>query len=605
MEKQISELLINIIKENYDIEIDDIKLEIPPKKDLGDFAFGCFLLSKELKKNTNEIAKGVADFLTSPQPSSLRGEGVWKNNNYIVVDLIESALAFWPYVNIKVNKWIFTDKFLELIKGTGTQRNTLLEQNNKKTIYIDYIWTNVWKPLHIGHMCTPNQGQVIINIYKKLWYNVVSDSHIGDWGIIFGKLIKAYTLWWDENKLKENAVEHLFELYIRATSEAEENPDLDQEYRSEFKKLSEGNSDSVLLWESFTKYSIESMQNQLNRINVKPNYNIWESFYEWLNLPKIEDYPDLKYNMSDIVNELVEKWIATKNEDNSVGIVFDDDKKTPSCILQKRDGTHGYLASELSAIKYRMDNWSLEKIVYFVDVRQSLHLKQAFITAEKAWWLGKTELIHAGNWFISLKDWAMSSRKWRIIKLDKLLDEAEERAKKIILEKRDDLSAEELENLSRIIWIGAIKYWYLKKSRETDVIFDWDEFMTFDWNSGPYIQYAYVRWVRILEKYDDKHVSIIDSDLWEFTFSEEVDLVKMLLNYNKVLDETLQKNMPSILCSYAYSLTKSFSSFYNNVHILNEEDENKQYLRILLIKEFTKILKESFNLLWIEMPEKM
>jgi len=578
MKKEIISLITKIIKENYKLDIENIKLEIPPKKNLGDFAFACFILSKDLKNNPIEIAKEFSIILND-------------------LDLIESANPAWPYVNIKVDKSIFTKKFLDFINKDSK------DSTNFKTIFVDYIGTNVWKPLHIGHMCTPNQWQVIINIYKKLWYNVVSDSHIGDWGIIFGKLIKAYRLWWDENKLKDNAVEHLFELYIKATAEAEKDSSLDEEYRNEFKKLSRGNSDSILLWEAFTKYSIESMQNQLNRLYVKPDYNIWESFYEWINLPKIENFPDLKYNMGEIVDELIEKNIATKNEDNSVWIVFWDDEKIPSCILQKRDWTHGYLASELSAIKYRMENWNPEKIIYFVDNRQSLHLKQAFIIAKKAWWLKNSELIHAANWFISLKDWAMSSRKWRIIKLDKLLDEAENRAKKIILEKRDDLSDDELNKLSKIIWIWAIKYGYLKKSRETDVIFDWDEFMTFDWNSGPYIQYAYVRGIRILER--AKSPGSLEPGLGKFEFPEEIEIIKLLLDYENVLKETLMKNMPSILCNYAYNLTKAFSSFYNNVHILNEQDKNKQNLRILLVQSFTKTLKETFNLLWIEMPEKM
>lgn len=578
MEKQISELLIKKIKEKYNIDLDDIKLEVPPKKDLGDFAFGCFMLSKELKKNPAQIAEELVGYI--------------KEDN-----LIDDVNSAWPYLNIKVNKSIFTKQFLDLLNKDS------IKKEEKGTIVIDYIWTNVWKPLHIGHMCTPNQGQVLINVYKRLWYNVIWDSHIGDWGIIFGKLIRAYTLWWNEEKLKENAIDHLLELYIKATSEAEKHSHLDEEYRNEFKKLSEGDDESIKLWESFTRYSIDAMQSQLSRLNVQPYYNIWESFYEWLWLPKMEGFPDLKYDMKSIVKELIEKKIAIKNEDWSVWVIFDEKLKIPSCILQKRDWTHGYLASDLAAIKYRMDNWNPEKIIYFIDVRQQLHLKQAFLIAKNAWWLSDTELFHAYNWFISLKDWAMSTRTWKIIKLDKLLDESENRARNIILEKRDDLSENELKELSRIIWIWAIKYGYLKKSRETDVIFDWDEFMTFEWNSGPYIQYAYVRWIRILEKCNTNIKQNLENI--DFVYNEEIELVKLLLNYDKVLEEVALKNMPHILCSYSYNLTKAFSSFYNNVHILNEEDESKKSLRILLVTKFTQILKESFELLWIEMPEKM
>ena len=581
MEQQIADLLKEKIKENYDIVLDNIKLEVPPKKELWDFAFGCFVLSRDLKKNPAQIAMEVSGLIKDEA-------------------LIEEAITAWPYVNIRVSKTIFTDLFNDIYSDIDSFLN---EKDNSKTIVIDYIWANVWKPLHIGHMCTPNQGQVLVNLYRKLGYTVIADSHIGDWGIIFGKLILAYKLWWDENKLKENAIDHLLELYIKITEEAEKKWDeIEQKTRDEFKLLSEWNIESVELWREFTKYSIEATQTQLDRLNIKADYNIGESFYEGLWFPKMEDYPDLKENMQVIVAELIKKEIATKNDDNSVWVIFPDEEKIPSCILQKRDWTHGYLASDLASIKYRMYNWNPEKIVYFVDVRQALHLKQAFTIAKKAWWLDKTELFHASSWFISLKDWAMSTRKGRIIKLDKLLDEAEQRARKIILEKRDDIDWEELDKISKIIWIGAIKYGYLKKSRETDVVFDWDEFMSFEGNSWPYIQYAYVRAIRILEKFGSK---LDDNNIGEFELAEEVELVKAISNYNEAKEKTAKNNTPHVLCKYAYDLTKTFNSFYNNVHILNETDESKKFIRLKLINLFSITLKDCFAVLGIDMPEKM
>ncbi|MDD3646191.1 MAG: arginine--tRNA ligase [Candidatus Gracilibacteria bacterium] len=586
MEKEIIKLLKQKINENYSIELDEIKLENPPKKDLGDFAFGCFVLSKDLKKSPAQISQELA--------------GIIKNE-----DIIEEASAAGPYLNIKVSKSIFTNSFYMLYNYLYNDKNYFtgnIDLYKGKTVVIDYIGANVGKPLHIGHMCTPNQGQAIINVYRKLGYKVIADSHIGDWGIIFGKLIKAYKLWGNEEKLHENAIEHLLELYVKATDEAEKHSHLDEDYRNEFKLLSEGNLESVGLWREFTKYSIDAAQVQLDRLHIKPDYNIGESFYEGLGLPKMEDYPDLKYDMHSIVEELIKKGIATQNEDGSVGVVFDEEEKIPSCVLQKRDGTHGYLASDLAAIKYRMENWAPEKIVYFVDVRQQLHLKQAFTIAKKVGWLGNTELMHAYNGFISLKDGAMSTRKGRIIKLDKLLDEAEERAKKILLEKRDDITGSELEELSKIIGIGAIKYGYLKKSRETDVVFDWDEFMSFEGNSGPYIQYAYVRAVRILENYGK---SLSEENIGSLELSEEVELVKAIGSYFFILEKTKDTAMPHHLCAYAYDLTKTFNAFYNNVPVLNETDESKKMIRLKLVKLFSLVIKDCFNLLGIDMPEKM
>ncbi|MCP4524152.1 MAG: arginine--tRNA ligase, partial [Candidatus Gracilibacteria bacterium] len=352
---------------------------------------------------------------------------------------------------------------------------------------------------------------------------------------------------------------------------------------------------------------ITAMNKLLERLHVQPDFNIGESFYEGIGLKKMGDNPDLTLDMHQLVQGLIEKDIATKNNDQSVGVVFSDESKLPSCILQKRDGTHGYLASDLACIYYRMQYWAPSKIIYFVDLRQKLHFEQAFEIAKQANWLkrgkeDKTELIHAYNGFISGKDGAFSSRKGNIIKLGDLLDESEVRAKNIILEKRDDISGAELDDLSKIIGIGAIKYGYLKKSRDTDVIFDWDEFMTFEGNSGPYIQYAYVRAKRILEKYGNDLPSHVSGS---FDTDFEVELVKKLTTYQSILEKTKETNMPHHLCKYTYELTKIFNSFYNSVHILNETDEEKKVLRLQLVDVFSKSLKEVFFILGIEMPEKM
>ena len=197
----------------------------------------------------------------------------------------------------------------------------------------------------------------------------------------------------------------------------------------------------------------------------------------------------------------------------------------------------------------------------------------------------------------------MSTRKGRIIKLDALLDEAENRAKKIILEKRDDIKWEELKELSKKIWIWAIKYWYLKKNRESDIIFDWEEFMSFEGNSWPYIQYAYVRAIRILEKENYNSEDKVNNS--SFESSSEIDLAKKIMNFNNILQESTIWNYPHIICEYSYDLTKSFSNFYNNISVKDEKNQNYKKLKLILVDSFAKTLKESFEILGIEMPEKM
>jgi arginyl-tRNA synthetase len=585
MKEKVSKYLENLLVREYNISSITINLENPPKKDMWDVAFGCFVLAKELKKSPMDIANELKNIIENDENKI---EEIW------------SLEVAGPYLNIYLNAASYAASFCDMM-NTGLYWE--VDANKDTVIYVDYIGANVGKPLHIGHMCTPTQWQVIINVFKKLWYKVISDSHIGDWGIIFWKLIVAYKKYWDEKKLAENAVEHLFELYVTISADAEIDGELEIEFRDTFKRLSSWDIEMKNIWARFTKSSIEAMNIQLSRLFVYPDYNIWESFYEWIGLLKMEEYPDLKYSMKDIVEELIEKNIATKNDDGSVWVVFPEEMSIPSCILQKRDGTHGYLASDLASVKYRMDNWNPKKILYFVDVRQQLHLKQAFTISKIAWWLTDeaTEITHAHNWFISLKDGAMSTRKGKIIKLEKLLDEAEKRAGDIIIEKRDDISQEKLESLSKIIGTGAIKYGYLKKSRTSDSIFDWDEYMSFDGNSGPYIQYAYVRAQKILKK------SWMSPEFKNLVLKtpEEITLVKHILEFKKIIDDMSWDYYPHILCQYVYDMTKKFSSFYNNVQILSEENQQSKLSRLALLDWFSIILEESFDILGISLPLEM
>jgi len=570
----INEIILNL----YWISNTDFKIETPPKKDLWEYCIWFFVLSKNIKKSPIVIALEIKEIL--------------EKNTYI-----SSLNIAWPYLNINLKYDFYTDIFLnnplEIIKIWSWEK-----------VVVDYIGVNIWKPLHIGHMCTPNQWQTTCNLYRLLWFDVIWDSHIWDWGIIFGKLIYAFKKWWNENNLKQNPVDYLLELYIKVTSEAEVNPDIEDDIRFEFKKLSQRDEINISLWIKFTRYSLDAMQIQLDRLWVKSTYDIWESFYEWIWLPKMWDFPDLTYDMSYLVQDLINKQIATKNDDNSVGVIFDEKTKIPSCILQKRDWTHGYLASDITAVKYRKDNFNPKKIIYHIDVRQSLHLEQVFEISKKARYSENIELIHASNWFISLKTWAMSSRKWNIIKLDLLLDEAISRAKDIILQKSTDLNEKEIKEIRAIIWIWAIKYWYLSKSRTTDVIFDWDEFLSFEWNSFPYVAYSYVRAKKIIEKawLWDKDLNIIN---WNFYSNSQINLFKEIYSINEVLFNVYENITHHNLVWYVYNLSKNFSVFYNEINILNEEDISKKKINIKLINLYIWALETIFDILAIKLPNKM
>lgn len=305
--------------------------------------------------------------------------------------------------------------------------------------------------------------------------------------------------------------------------------------------------------------------------------------------------------MKDIVKELVKKGVATQNEDGSVGVVFPEETKIPSCVLQKKDGTGLYLTSDLAAIKYRMTNgWNPSKIIYCVDSRQQLHLKQAFTIARMAWpELEHTELFHAFNGFIKLKEGAMSTRKGTVIFLSDLITEGFSRTKAIIEEKGQSLSDSDIEAIS----IGAIKYSYLAQDREKDVVFDWDKALSFEGNSGPYIQYSYVRAKNIIDKAGG--IGAFESE--KLTLSEyDRACLRRLSFFDKAVQDSASKYKPHILATYCYELASEFNAFYvHTPKILEEKDVNIRNFRLALIAKIGDTLEKGFALLAIEMPERM
>ena len=372
--------------------------------------------------------------------------------------------------------------------------------------------------------------------------------------------------------------------------------------------------ENVELWKRFTSLSITEIETKLGLLNVHATYNIGESFYEGLGLPRPndEDYPNLEYNMKEIVKELIEKGIATDNsiatngEDKSVGVVFPEESKLPSCILQKKDGTWLYLTSDLAAIKYRLTNgWNPSKIIYSVDVRQQLHLRQAFTIAKAAWpelmeWV---ELFHAYNGFIKLKEGAMSTRHGTVIFLEELIKQGNEKTAEILAEKGRTWEKVLSANDIQAITVGAIKYSYLTQDREKDVVFDWDKALNFEGHSWPYIQYAYVRARKISDTEMENH----DRDDEDLTLSVyDKALMQVLSRFEEALDMTARTYKPHHLALYAYDLAWEFNSFYvHTPKILEEENQNLKQFRLALVEKTAKTLEKSLDLLGIQMPSEM
>lgn len=573
----VDQLLLDIVVQTFpEASGTQLSLDIPPRRELGDFALGVFSLAKITHLAPPAIAERLAGAIRN-----------WS-------DYFHNVTILGGYVNFCLTPHAWTELLSDLSTEDKPTRN--------ETIVVDYIGANVGKPLHIGHLCTPSIGQSLINTYRFLGYNVIWDNHWWDWGGIFGKLIAAYKLFWNKQELEKSPIEYLLKLYIDITAKSEEDEEIAQRCRDEFKKLSEWDPTSVELWKEFVSYSIQAVNTINKTINVQSDYNIWESFYEWLYLPRLENNPPLQYSMKDIISELLKEWIATKNEDGSVWIIFPEDSKLPSSVLQKKDWTSLYLTSDLAAIKYRLTNgWNPVKIIYCTDMRQQLHFRQLFWVAKSVWSdiLNSRELIHAYNWFIRLKEGAMSTRKGIIIRFQDLIDEGYKRTDEILKSKWADLSQEDI----KAVTIAAIKYSYLSVDREKDVVFDWDKALNFEGNSGPYIQYAYVRAKNIIEKAGKYNMSIQD-DLNLSIY--DTSCLRKLTFFEKAVVDTAAKYKPHILATYCYELASEFSSWYAHTpKVLEEPDIELRNFRLALVERVRDTLKKGFELLAIEMPGKM
>lgn len=550
-----------------------------PKAELGEFCINIFALAKTLSRAPNEISAIIADELQNYEKT------------------ITKVTATGGYVNFFLTNSWWCD-FFQSISG--------LPHFPKKneTVVVDYIGMNVGKPPHIGHICTPLLGQAVINACKFVGYDTIGDSHLGDWGSLFGKLIVGFQKYGDEKKLSEDAITHLLEVYVAINADIENFQEVAEQCRETFRELSQGNPEYIALWKKFTTATISTNAKILDLMHIHQDVNIGESFYEGRNLPGTQEVPPLVYDMKSIVDELIEKGIATKNDDGSVGVIFPEETKMPSTILQKKDGTNLYLTSDLATIKYRLTNgWNPVKILYFVDVRQSLHLKQAFWIAKKTWpdLTDGVDFVHAANGAIVLPEGAMSTRKGNIIRLDALVDGGFSRVKKILEEKgRSGENALCDEDITEIT-IAAIKYSYLSQDRERDVVFSWDKALNFEGNSGPYIQYAYVRANKIVQM-----AEILDFSCSENLQPYDKKLIAKLSEFEGKILDVVARSKPHILAHYAYELAGDFNAFYvQTPKILEETDENLKNFRLHLVKKTASTLRDAFEILGIKMPTEM
>ncbi len=567
IEKQIADIFKRTVDALYgEQELRAIDITMATNEKFGDFQTNFAMVnSKVLKSNPRAIAENVV-------------------NNLVENNLIEKVEIAGPgFINI-----FLKEEFLgEVVKTISKEKYDFSFLDREGDVIIDYSSPNIAKRMHIGHLRSTIIGDSIKRIYNYLGYNTVSDNHIGDWGTQFGKLIIGYRKWLNEEAYKENAIEELERVYVEFAKAADEDPTLEDLAREELKKLQDGDEENNRLWKEFIQVSLDEYNKLYGRMDVKFDTYYGESHYHDM--------------MPGVVEELKEKGIAVEDQGAQV-VFFDEETKLHPCIVQKKDGAFLYSTSDIATIKFRKENYKINKLVYVTDERQQDHFRQFFKITDMLGWDVKKDHVWFG--IMRFAEGIFSTRKGNVIRLEQLLDEGKKRALAVVEEKNPGLSAEEKENIAEVVGVGAIKYADLSQNRQSAVIFEWDKILSFEGNTAPYLQYSYARIQSILRKGEENGKVVREDAAVNLGEKAEKALALFLTQLPNVAMKASETYKPNLLTDYLFELAKKFNTFYNSCPILNQEDE-VLYSRLLLAERTAKVLKEGLDLLGIKTVDRM
>lgn len=548
---------------------EDLKdyIEIPKDTKMGDYALPCFKLAKEMKKSPVIIANEIKEKIEMP-------------NQYI--SKIEAVNGF---LNIFINNEMLIENVLDEMESKKENYGSS-NIGNGKNIIVEYSSPNIAKPFHVGHLRTTVIGRALYNMYKFLGYNTIGINHLGDWGTQFGKLIEGYKRFGNEYNLEENPIDKLTEIYVRINELCKEDESVLDDCRNNFKKLEDGDKYCIQIWQKFKDLSLKEFQRIYDVLGIHFDYNTGESFY-------VDKMPEVLQILRKN-NKLVESQGAE--------IVDLEYANMPPLMAVKSNGSTTYAMRDLAAILYRARTYDFDKCIYVVAYEQNLHFKQAF---EVAKFLDLDEkytngLIHVPYGMVRLKTGKMSTREGTLIKLEDILKEAVTRAKAIIEEKNPNIEGKE--DIAKKVGIGAVIFNDLSNNIIKDEVFDWDIMLNFQGETGPYIQYMYVRTKSILEKEN----YTMNKELVDISELEEhgIELIKQIYSFNDIVKQAVDKNEPSIISRYLIDVAKLYSSFYNDNKIIGEDEKIKN-TRLCLTYMVGNVLKIGTGLLGMEMPDRM
>ncbi len=538
-------------------------IEVPPDPDMGDFAFPCFQLAKTLRKAPNAIAAELKEKIDK--------EGFEKVEN------------LGPYLNFFIDKVSFNKATIEKILSEKDRYGSS-EIGKGKNITIDFSAPNIAKPFHVGHLFSTAIGNSLYKILSFEGYNCIGINHLGDWGTQFGKLIAAYEKWSNEEDLEKDPIKELLRIYVKFHDEAEINPALEDEARLRFKLLEEGSEKEVALWTRFRDLSLKEFKRVYDLLGIKFDSYAGESFYN--------------DKMDEIVEEIEAKGLLT--ESNGAKVVMLEEFNMPPCIIKKADGATIYATRDLAAAKYRKMTYDFYKNIYVVGTPQALHFKQVFKTLSLMGYEWADDCKHVGFGLVKFANKKLSTRKGDVIFLDELLGEAVSKTLDIINEKNPDL--ENKGDVADKIGIGAMIFTYLKNNRERDIVFDWKEMLSFEGETGPYVQYTYARGKSILRKAGEIKP---ETDFSKINSKDEFELIKLLAGFQNSILFAIEKYEPSVVTRHIIEVAKAFNKFYNLYHIINAADEATKNARLKIVEATCQVIKSGLGLLGIDVVEKM
>lgn len=564
--QKIAEIFVS---EDTDLTIDEVlqMIETPPSADMGDYAVPCFKFAKKFRKAPAIIASEMTEKIGK-------------------VEEFEKIMSAGPYVNFFVDKTHFAEKVLKAAYAEKEKFGST-DVGAGKTVIVEFSSPNIAKPFHIGHIRSTVIGNSIYKIYTYMGYNTVAINHLGDYGTQFGMLISAYKKWGsDEVKaaIEANPIPELLKLYVRYNQEAETHPEYKEEARHWFKELENGNDEAHELWLWFREVSLKEFNRVYDMFGIKYDSYAGESFYS--------------DKMPAVMEELKEKGLLKDSE--GAKIVDLSEYNMTDAVVQKSDGSTLYVTRDIAAAMYRKKTYDFYKNIYVVASQQKLHFEQWRKIIELMGYDWAKDCVHVMFGMVSLEDGVLATRKGRVVFLEDVLNKAIEKTKMIIEERNPDL--ENKDEVAKQVGVGAVVFQELFNNRIKDYVFSWDKTLSFEGETGPYVQYTYARTCSILRKSEVEVTDNVDYSI--LSDKGAFNVIKKLEGFKVAVLGAHDKYEPFFISRYIVGLAQEFNRFYHDCPIL-VDDENVKMARLLLTKSVNTVLKAGMSLLGMEAPEKM